>query len=71
MKSRKGCSGLRIEAFFLCSVSTLAGSRHLMFIILLQEFFLGKQIILYGAMHPAMFFLRTGRMEPGEGFVLV
>lgn len=71
MKSRKGCSGLKTEAFFLCSVNTLAKNRHLIFIILLQEFLQRKQIILYGAMHPAMLLLRTGKMESGEGFVLV
>lgn len=42
-----------------------------MFIILLQEFLQRKQIILYGTTHPAMFLLRTGRMESGEGFVFV
>lgn len=71
MESRKGCSGLRIEAFFLCSLSTLARNGHLMFIILLQKFLQRKQIILYGTMHPARFLLRAGRMKSGEEFVLV
>lgn len=71
MRSRKCCSGLRVEVFILCSVSTLARNRHLMLIILLQEFLQRKQIILYGTMYPATFLLRTGRTESEEGFVFV
>lgn len=48
----------------------IARNRHLMFIILLQEFLQGKQIILYGIMYPASFLLRTGKTESEEGFGL-